>query len=73
LGSGKTGFTSSPVTAGGRIYFASEEGDVHVLKTGLRYDPLGINRLGEIVMASPAIAGNALYYRTRGHVVAIGE
>jgi len=73
LGSGGTGFTSSPVTAGGRIYFASEGGDVHVLKTGPRYEPLGINKLGEIVMASPAIAGNTLYYRTRGHVVAVGE
>lgn len=73
LGPGGVGFTSSPVAAGGRIYFANEEGEVYVLKIGPRYELLGSNRLGEIVMASPAIAGNALYYRTRGHVVAVGE
>ena len=73
LGLGGGGFTSSPVAAGGRIYFAGEEGEVHVLKLGPRYDPLVTHRLGEIVLSSPAIAGNTLYYRTRGHVVAVGE
>jgi len=73
LGSGGTGFTSSPVAAGGRVYFAGEEGEVYVVKAGPRYELLGVNRLAEIVLASPAIAGNALYYRTRGHVLSIGE
>jgi len=73
LGSGQTGFTSSPVAAGGKIYFASEEGEVYVLKTGPRYELLAANRLGEIAMASAAVSENVLYYRTRGHVVAVGE
>ena len=30
------------------------------------------NPLGEICMASPAISRGTIYFRTRGHVVAIG-
>jgi outer membrane protein assembly factor BamB len=73
LGSGKTGFTSSPVAAGGRIYLAGEEGEVQVLKAGPVYELLATNPLGELILASPAIARDTLYFRTRRHVVAIGE
>lgn len=73
LGDGKTGFTASPVGAGGKIYFASEEGEVLVLKAGPAYELLGSNRLGGLTLASPAVSENALYFRTRGHLVAVGE
>ncbi|MBI3856148.1 MAG: hypothetical protein HY293_10715 [Planctomycetes bacterium] len=73
LGSGQTGFTSSPVAAGGKIYLASEEGEVFVVQAGPRYEALALNRFGEIVMSSAAVSENVLYYRTRGHVVAVGE
>jgi outer membrane protein assembly factor BamB len=71
LGSGNTGFTSSPVAANGRVYFASEEGDVVVLKAGKQFEVLATNPLGETCMASPALSRGVLFYRTRGHVVAI--
>jgi outer membrane protein assembly factor BamB len=73
LGEGTTGFSSSPVAAEGRLYFASEEGEVYVLKAGPTFELLGKNLMGEIAMASPAVSQGVLYYRTRGHVVAIGE
>lgn len=73
LGSGTTGFSSSPVAAAGKIYLASEEGEVYVIRPGAAFEQLAMNRLGEITMATPAISGNALYYRTRGHIVAITE
>ena len=73
LGEGTTGFSSSPVAVDGRVYFASEEGEVYVVKAGSTYELLGKNLLGEIAMASPAVSQGVLYYRTRGHVVAIGE
>ena len=73
LGEGTTGFSSSPVYADGRLYFASEEGEVYVVKAGVSFESLGKNLLGEIAMASPAVSQGLLYYRTRGHVVAIGE
>lgn len=73
LGTGKTGFTSSPVGVGGRIYLTSEEGDVLVIQAGPRHELLASNRLGELVLSSPAVASDTLFFRTRRHVVAVGN
>lgn len=67
------GFTASPVAADGKLYFTSEEGDVYVVRAGPRFEVLAKNPLGEICMATPAISEGALLFRTRGHLVAIGE
>lgn len=67
------GFTASAVAAGGRIYYASETGDVFVVQAGKSFKLLAQNALGEITMATPAIAGGVLYARTRHHLIAIGE
>jgi outer membrane protein assembly factor BamB len=72
LGTGRTGFTSSPVAANGKIYVASEEGDVYVIQTGPQFKILATDPLGEVCMASPAISEGTIYYRTQGHLVAIG-
>ena len=73
LGGGTTGFSSSPVAAGDKLYFASEEGEVYVVKAGMKFELLATNTMGEITMATPAADEGVLYYRTRGHVVAIGR
>jgi len=73
LGSGRTGFTASAIAAGGRLYFTSEEGGVHVVKAGPAFELLAVNELGEECMASPAASAGVLYWRTRGHLVAIGS
>jgi len=67
------GFTSSPVAGDGKVYFASEEGDVYVLKAGPSYEVVHKNALGQVCMASPAISNKMLIYRTQHQVVAIGE
>ena len=71
LGAGRSGFTGSGIAADGKLYFSSEEGDVYVVD-GWAFDLLSINPLGEECMASPAVSEGVLYYRTRGHIVAIG-
>lgn len=73
IGTGRTGFTASPVAANGKIYFTSEEGDVYVIKAGPEFKVLATNPLGEICMSTPAISEGALFFRTRGHVVTVGE
>lgn len=73
LGDGSTGFTSSPIAAGGRVYVTSEEGETYVVKHGRRFELLGKNQLGEIVLSTPAVSGGVMYFRTRGHVAAIGR
>jgi outer membrane protein assembly factor BamB len=72
LGDGRSGFTSSPVAADGKLYFASEEGVVYVVAEGFEFQLLGKNELGEECMATPAVSSGVLYYRTRGHLTAIG-
>ena len=64
VGGGGHTFSSSPIASAGRVYVASEDGDVFVLGAGDRYDELAHNRLGEMTLASPAAAGDRLYVRT---------
>ncbi len=73
LGTGRTGFSASPVASDGKVFFTSEEGDVYVLKAGPQFQLLATNPMGEICMATPAISEGLLYFRTQGQIVAIGE
>ncbi|HYT69210.1 MAG TPA: PQQ-binding-like beta-propeller repeat protein [Vicinamibacterales bacterium] len=65
------GFSASPVAAAGRIYLASEDGDVFVVKAGRQFELLATNPMGEICMATPALSGNMIIVRTLGHLVGI--
>jgi outer membrane protein assembly factor BamB len=65
------GFSASGVAADGKLYFPSEEGEIYVVKAGKEFEILAINELGENCMASPAISAGTLYFRTRGHLIAI--
>jgi len=59
-----SGYTASPVAAEGRIYVASEEGKVAVLKAGAEWDVIRINDLGEDIYATPALEDGSIYLRT---------
>ena len=72
LGRGASGFTASPVAAGGRIYFSSEDGDVYVIEPGDELNEIAVNELGEILMATPAISAGVIYFRARRHLIAVG-
>jgi outer membrane protein assembly factor BamB len=71
LGNGTTGFTASPVAGDGKIYFSSEDGDVFVVKAGPSFELLAKNPMGDVCMASPAIVGDTIYFRTATRVVAV--
>ena len=73
LGTGLRVFSSSPVAAAGLIYVADEDGIVYVLKAGREFELLAENPLGEMSLATPAISEGVLFFRTRGHVMAIAE
>jgi len=72
LAEGKSAFTSSPIAADGKVYLASEEGHVFVLKAGPTFEVLAENDMGESVLATPAISEGALIYRTQGHLMSVG-
>jgi outer membrane protein assembly factor BamB len=69
---GGVGFTASPVAADGKLYFTSEDGQVHVVKAGPAFEELATNPLGEVSMATPAVSQGVLFFRTQAHVVAVG-
>ncbi|HET9371767.1 MAG TPA: PQQ-binding-like beta-propeller repeat protein [Vicinamibacterales bacterium] len=64
--------SASPVAAGGRIYVASQDGDLFVHAAGESFTPLARNAMGEAMFATPAIAGGRLIVRTVDAVYAIG-
>lgn len=73
LADGTTAFTASPVAADGKVYFAGEDGRVHVLKAGAAYELLATNDMGESTLATPALSEGVMYWRTQRHVVAVAQ
>ena len=57
-------YSASPVAADGKVYLASEEGKVTVLKASRDWEVIAINDLGEGCYATPALAGGHIYLRT---------
>ncbi len=70
---GGSAYSASGVAADGKLYYTSEEGDVYVVRHGPEFDLLATNPLGEICMATPAISEGVIYFRTKGHLIAVGE
>ncbi len=65
-------YYASPVAADGKIFLVSASGKVTVLKAGAQWEILAMNDLDEEVWATPAIAGNNLYIRTRNSLYSFG-
>ena len=63
--------SASPVYAGGKIYFLSEEGECTVLTPGPAYQEVARNEIGERTLASLAVSGGALYLRGDRHLYRI--
>jgi len=72
VGAGSSGISASMVAADDKLYISDETGDVHVVPTGRDFEVLATNSVHEIVMATPAISEGMLFFRTQGHVVAVG-
>ena len=64
-------FSASPVAVDGKLYCASEDGDVFVIKAGPKYELLAKNSLGESIMASPAVSAGSMFVRTLKHLYCI--
>lgn len=64
-------YAASPIHADGRLYFCNQEGRTTVLKPGRTWEILATNTLETGLMASPAVAGKALFLRTKTHLYRI--
>lgn len=66
-------FSASPLYADGRIYMFDEDGKTTVIAAGREFKVLAENHLDNGFMASPAVAGDALFLRTRTDLYRIEE
>jgi hypothetical protein len=70
---GTAGFTASPWAYRGHIFCLSEDGDTYVVKAGDHYELERVNPLGEMCMATPALASDRLFIRTISGIYCIHE
>ncbi len=66
-------FSASPIAADGRLYIASEDGEVYVLTAGPGLTQIAKNDMKEVIMATPAISDGVIVVRTLGHLYGIGQ
>ena len=66
-------FSASPVGADGRLYIASEDGEIYVLAATPQLTQIAKNDMKEVIMATPAISDGLIVVRTLGHVFGIGQ
>ena len=67
------GYSASPVAADGKIFLASEEGKVSVLRAGADWDVLNVNNLAESAFSTPALSQGRIYLRTDEALYCFGE
>ena len=67
------GFSASPVAVDGKVFFTNDDGDTFVLRAGPKFELLHVNRIGEVILASPALVDGRWYIRTERNLIAIGR
>jgi outer membrane protein assembly factor BamB len=73
VGGGGHTFSASPTAAGTHILLLTEDGLTFVLEAGDQYKEIARNDLAEMSLASPAVAGDALYIRTESKLYKIAQ
>jgi outer membrane protein assembly factor BamB len=66
-------FSASPVGADGRLYIASEDGEVYVISATPDMKQIAKNDMKEVIMATPAISDGLIIIRTMGHLYGVGQ
>jgi outer membrane protein assembly factor BamB len=66
-------YNSSPVCAGGNVYFTSVGGETTVLKEGRKLDIIARNKIEGEVYATPAITDNKIIIRTATNLYCISK
>jgi outer membrane protein assembly factor BamB len=66
-------FSASPWSYNGKIFAVNEDGETFVMQAGPEFKLLGRNALGEMTLASPAVANGGLIMRTATKLYRIGK
>jgi outer membrane protein assembly factor BamB len=65
---------ASPVGANGKLYIATEDGDVVVVKMGESFEVLGTNTLeGQFFVSTPAVSDGELFLRGQNTLFCIRQ
>jgi outer membrane protein assembly factor BamB len=73
LPGGSNTFYASPVAGDGKVYIASEKGQVFVLPPGPNLEPLMVNDLADGIYATPALMDGRIYLRTLNTLYCFGK
>lgn len=65
------GISASGIASNGNLYYSAEQGDVFVVKAGPKFEVIAQNPLNDIIMATPAISEDVIYFRTQHHMIAV--
>ena len=65
-------YSASPVVAQGRLYCVGQDGNTVVVEASRTFRKLAENKLEEGCMASPAVAGDSLFLRTKSFLYRLG-
>jgi outer membrane protein assembly factor BamB len=67
-------FKASPIGAGGKLYLASENGTVTVVRMGEKFDVLATNTMADqFFVASPVVVEGELFLRSKTHLFCISD
>ncbi len=67
-------FKASPVGADGKLYLASENGAVYVIRMGEKFEVLATNLLDDqFFVASPVVVAGELYLRSQSHLFCVSD
>jgi outer membrane protein assembly factor BamB len=65
-------YNSSPVYAGGKIYFTSTNGETMIIREGRKFEVISRNKLKGEVFATPAFVNNSIIIRSGTNLYCIG-
>lgn len=68
-----SGFYSSPILVGDKIYIIDKEGVTHIFKADKEFVSLGENVLGEKVVSTPAFTDGRIFIRADKNLYCIGK
>jgi outer membrane protein assembly factor BamB len=66
-------FSASPIAADGKLYIASEDGEVYVISATPDMKQIAKNDMKEVIMSTPAISDGLIVIRTMGHLFGVGQ
>lgn len=70
---GNNAITASGIASNGKLYYSTEQGDIYIVKAGKDFEVIAKNTMNDIIMATPAISENTLYWRTQHYLIAVGN